>query len=679
MSIRVHPWLVFAWLTIAAFPKAVIAQSTDPVWVNGSTQKVCQPNGEDDYQTGQPTVSQTQTNYGLVGDDLGASFEHDGKLWFMFGDTNPTATFDGKPNAQTDPPRTPPDNDAIGFTSGTNIAPCLKLDFVRDSIGAYQSPVVLNAQGQPAVTLGDFEVPLAGIDEAGRMFVMFATDNNMPAGGGPGFSTRSVMAVSDDDGVSYQYLYDFSAPSCSFCNGAKFVSVAIVGWTDGYVYFWGSAGGTGYRNSPVYLARKLATTLAMPGGIQYFTGLAADGVTPNWATAESGAVQLFQDFDGTPPVPTNCTGELGVDYNTVLQRWVILYNCLNRTAATPNGVLMRFAPQPWGPWGAPQTIFNETRDRGVCSFIHRAVTAASPACDQVGNPGREATQGGGYGPYFISMFTTGDAASGTSTFYFMMSTWNPYIEVIMTATIQSAGSTAPVIGLVANAEGESATIAPNTWIEIKGSNLSKPGDTRIWQGSDFVGNQMPTQLDGVSVTVNGKPAYVYYISPTQVDVLTPPGALSGQVQVVLTYNGRSAAYTAAARPASPSFFVLDTAGDVAAEHANGSLIGAITLYPGQSTPAKPGETIVLYANGFGQTTVPVAGGSTTQSGTLTPAPTVQIGGVAATVIFAGLNGAPGEYQFNVVVPPGTPDGNQPVTATLNGVTTPGNAMIAVQR
>jgi hypothetical protein len=148
------------------FPIGALAQSTDPVWVNGSSQKVCQPNGENDYQTGQPTVSQTQSNYGLVGDDLGASFEHNGKLWLLFGDTQPTATFNGKPNAQTDPPRTPADNDAIAFTSGTNVDQCLKLDFVRDSIGAYQNPVVLNAQGQPAITLGNFEVPIAGVASA---------------------------------------------------------------------------------------------------------------------------------------------------------------------------------------------------------------------------------------------------------------------------------------------------------------------------------------------------------------------------------------------------------------------------------------------------------------------------------------------------------------------------------
>jgi len=652
-----------------------IAQPADPIWVPGSTQKVCQPNGEIDYETGKPTVSQTQTNYGLAGDDLGASFEHNGKLWLLFGDTNPTATFNGKPNSQTDLPRTPVHNDAIVFTSGTNVDQCLKLDFVRDSIGAFQNPVVLNAEGTSAITLGAYEIPMAGIDVGGRMFMIFATDKNSA------FSTRSVLAVSDDDGNSYHYLYDFSAPSCTFCDGAKFVNVAIASSAsslkDGYLYFWGSAGGTGYRNSSVFLARKLATTMALTGGMQYFTGLAKDGVTPTWSASESDSAQLFQDVDGTPPAPKNCTGELGVDYNTFLQRWVMLYNCADKTATTISGVYMRFAPQPWGPWGAPQTIFNGERDRGLCFFIHRGVTATSPACDQVGNPGREDTQGGPYGPYFLSPFTTSDTASGTSTFYYLLSTWNPYIEVIMKTTLQTASQTAPAIGLVANAEGERASIAPNTWLEIKGLNLAKPGSGRVWQGSDFVGNKMPTQLDGVSVTVNGKAAYVYYISPTQVNVLTPPDAIAGLVPVVLTYNGASATYMAQAQTTSPSFFVFDASGDVIATHADGSLIGPTTLYPGSSTPAKPGETIVLYANGFGPTTVPVVSGSVTQSGTLAPLPAVQIGGIAATVKFAGLV-SPGEYQFNVVMPPAIPDGNQTIAATLDGIATQGNAQIVVQ-
>src|ERR1700680_3839760 len=149
---------------LAFFGTGAMAQTTNPILFPGSSQKVCQLIGETDREFNMPTVSQTETNYGLSGNDLGYSFEHNGKLWFLFGDSKPTATFNAKPNGQTNPPRMPLDNDSIGFTSGTNIDQCLKLDFVRDSIGAYQSPVVLNAQGKPAITLTDFEVPNAGID-----------------------------------------------------------------------------------------------------------------------------------------------------------------------------------------------------------------------------------------------------------------------------------------------------------------------------------------------------------------------------------------------------------------------------------------------------------------------------------------------------------------------------------
>jgi uncharacterized protein (TIGR03437 family) len=241
----------------------------------------------------------------------------------------------------------------------------------------------------------------------------------------------------------------------------------------------------------------------------------------------------------------------------------------------------------------------------------------------------------------------------------------------------SKSAPAPAITLVANAEGETPAIAPNTWVEIKGSNLAAPGDSRIWQGSDFVGNSMPTQLDNVSATVNGKPAFVYYISPLQVNILTPPDALSSQAQVVVTYNGAtSAAFTAPAQSISPSFFVFNGGPYVAATHLNGSLIGPATLYPGASTPAKPGETIVLYANGFGPTNVPVQSGSVSQSGMLAPLPVVKIGGVAATVQFAGLV-APGEFQFNVVVPASLNNGDQSITATSGGGSTQSGTLVTI--
>ncbi|MGO9095040.1 MAG: IPT/TIG domain-containing protein [Bryobacteraceae bacterium] len=229
----------------------------------------------------------------------------------------------------------------------------------------------------------------------------------------------------------------------------------------------------------------------------------------------------------------------------------------------------------------------------------------------------------------------------------------------------------PVIALVANAEGEKPVIAPNTWVEVKGLNLATAGDTRIWQGADFVNNQLPTNLDGVSVTLNGKSAYVYYISPTQINILTPPDAMPGAVAVQVTNNGAtSPVFTVQTQPLSPSFFVIGGGPYVVAQHsADYSLIGPPSLYPGQTTPARPGETVVLYANGFGPTTAPIVSGSETQSGTLAPLPAVQIGGLPATVAFAGLI-YPGEFQFNVEIPPDAPSGDNTLVATYKGAAAP---------
>lgn len=239
------------------------------------------------------------------------------------------------------------------------------------------------------------------------------------------------------------------------------------------------------------------------------------------------------------------------------------------------------------------------------------------------------------------------------------------------------GAAAPQVATVANAEGEVPVIAPNTWVEVKGFNLAPAGDSRIWSTSDFVNNKLPTALDGVSMTVNGKSVFIYYISPTQINILTPPDAIQGLAQVVVTNNGAtSAVFQVQAQPLTPSFFAFNGGPYVAAVHTSGALIGPASLYPGSTTPAKPGETVLLFANGFGSTSAPVVSGSVGQSGTLSPLPTVNIGGVAANVTFAGLV-SPGEFQFNVVVPASLANGDQPITATYNGVSTQAGTLITI--
>lgn len=228
-------------------------------------------------------------------------------------------------------------------------------------------------------------------------------------------------------------------------------------------------------------------------------------------------------------------------------------------------------------------------------------------------------------------------------------------------------------------------IAQNDWIEIKGSSLapSSVGATGItWSNApEFASGKMPTQLANVSVKVNGKAAYVYYISETQINVLTPLDGSQGQVSIVVA-NGTASSvpFTANMHAVAPSFLLFGDSKYVVATHANGSLLGPTSLsVPGYSfTPAHPSETIVLYAVGFGLPGTPLVDGSATQSGSLSMLPSIQIGGAPATVLFAGVI-SPGLYQFNVTLPDNAPNGDNPLTISFGGYVTSVGPLIAVQR
>jgi uncharacterized protein (TIGR03437 family) len=233
----------------------------------------------------------------------------------------------------------------------------------------------------------------------------------------------------------------------------------------------------------------------------------------------------------------------------------------------------------------------------------------------------------------------------------------------------------PTIAKVANGASESPMISANTWVEIDGTGLA-PG-SRAWQTQDFVDNQMPTVLDGVSVTLNNENAFVSYISGGQINVLAPPDLAPGPVQVEVINNGvTSGTFTAQAQAHAPSFFVFSGGPYIVATHADGSLIGPASLYPGLTTPAEPGEIVVLYATGFGPTSDPIVPGAPSQSGTLPALPAVQIGGLPSAVSFAGLIG-PGEFQFNVTVPLSIPAGDSAVTAVYRGASVQTGTLLTI--
>jgi uncharacterized protein (TIGR03437 family) len=118
-----------------------------------------------------------------------------------------------------------------------------------------------------------------------------------------------------------------------------------------------------------------------------------------------------------------------------------------------------------------------------------------------------------------------------------------------------------------------------------------------------------------------------------------------------------------------------TRGDAVATHADGGLVGPTALYPGLSTPGRRGETISLWAVGFGLPTAPLVQGSATQTGSLPFTPACFLGGNAVTVTAVLVS--PGLYQLNVTIPNSTTAGDQVFYCT-----TPNNwtlvALIAVQ-
>ena len=239
---------------------------------------------------------------------------------------------------------------------------------------------------------------------------------------------------------------------------------------------------------------------------------------------------------------------------------------------------------------------------------------------------------------------------------------------------------APVLSAnsVVNAADGLPGIAANTWVSIFGASLAPI--TRSWASTDFSGTKLPTSLDGVSVTINGKPAYVYYISSKQIDVLAPVDTTTGTVQVQVNNNGLLSGTAATTMQAtSPAFFLFKDNKSIAATHANGSLIGATTLYPGLSTPAAAGETVAVFATGLGQTNPAISDGNIVSA----PAPacvsnpTVTIGSNNASVTFCGLISA-GVYQVNVQIPSGTPSGAAAILMTAGGSTSATGATITVQ-
>ncbi|HEY1342504.1 MAG TPA: IPT/TIG domain-containing protein [Bryobacteraceae bacterium] len=218
------------------------------------------------------------------------------------------------------------------------------------------------------------------------------------------------------------------------------------------------------------------------------------------------------------------------------------------------------------------------------------------------------------------------------------------------------------------------TVAAGSWASIFGANLAS--GARTWDpATEIVGGKLPVSLDGVSVTVNDRPAAVYYISPAQLNVEIPSD-ISGTAKVTVTRGSASASTSIDVQARQPGFFLF-AKNYVAAVRPDGSYVGPSNLLDGVvTTPARPGEQILLFGTGFGATDPAVAAGEVLPAAAPLASPVkIRVDATDAVVSYAGMTGA-GLYQFNLTVPD-VPDGDHAVIAETGGVWTQAFARLAV--
>lgn len=360
----------------------------------GSVQKISQVTGEMDRERNRPTDNQTETRYGLRGTDLGASFEHRGKMVFLFGDTHPN---------QGNTPDRPFDGDSVAFSDDRNPEDGLTMEFVKASDGKY---LAVKALG---VSLKGFEVPNGGFSDGKAMYAYFTTDARV-------FPTvvmgRSVLLRSED-GKKWDSLYTVSTGK--FINVSPWVvdaeKVPGLPIAKGKgVLLW--AGSREYRRSDPYLGFIPLDRVGDSSAMRYWAG---DG---KWSTLESAAKPLVSHRE---------VGELSVAWCAPLECWIMLYN-----SGQPRGIVMRTADRPWGPWSDAKVLFDPSDGYG--KYMH--VSWRDRKADSVHDAGRENEYGGEYGPYMIPRFFKGDRKE--ATIYFLMSIWNPYQVVLMRAKLSRA-------------------------------------------------------------------------------------------------------------------------------------------------------------------------------------------------------------------------------------------------
>jgi hypothetical protein len=353
-------------------------------FVPGSTTKLQQLVGEEDRQTHAPTLSRTFSRFGIRGTDLGYSFEHQGLVYFLFGDTV------GRLDRALD---------TIATTAARDPGAGVRLDFLTDG----DKYVTIQPAG---ISMGAFEVPVSGIDLGGRAYVIVRTGHSSD------WSTDRTMLTRFTPPASFEPLRQISKRFLTTSTHVEPLGSPVAGLPPGgpYVLVWATAK---FRQSDAYLFIVPAAHFETGEGTLYFAGADATGA-PTWSPSESHAAPIITD--GT-------LGDVSVTWSKDLGLWLLTYD-----HRSPWGVFFQYSRTPWGPWSPRQHVF--VPGDGA-AFVHDPSRTPDDGLGGpiIGKNDPQTTHGGVYAPYVVERWTK--LQGTTLDLYYTLSTWNPYVVLLM--------------------------------------------------------------------------------------------------------------------------------------------------------------------------------------------------------------------------------------------------------
>ncbi len=348
---------------------------------------------------GSNTINPT-SQVGIGGTDLGFSVHHNGKTYFLFGDTFSNDASEGMNGADWR-------NNVMAYSTDTTPANGITFDgWITHSNGTARQVIYPGAeQGVPGFGPVTY-IPTGAISANNKIyawsmridwdgFTSQPSDGWMLSHAGLASWSEGDSQFTDISGFRFEapgsgaYSWadgregpgNFGMVAASYRSPAENVN-------DPHVYLWGTPGG---REGGVKLARVLPSQIENLSEYQFYDGTIAG--FPQWTTSEFNAEKVV------PSRPEGGTGvgEMSVMYNEAVGAWTMLYI----TGGSQPDFEIRQAPQPWGPWSDPVRVADFSQAPGL------------------------------YSPYMNPLYVE----DGGKTLYFTMSLWNPYDVYLAKVTL----------------------------------------------------------------------------------------------------------------------------------------------------------------------------------------------------------------------------------------------------